>query len=107
MAGEIEYYNTDNQKRGLPEPRWGAPVLTIVQCPTCGSTDMYYSGSMDDPDEIFGEAVRCGHCGHFTDWHEAFKQRQYHPVDTPRTVIGKEVKNEGSRYIHPCNNAGA
>lgn len=94
MAEEvIQYYHSRNKERGLPEPKWGAlcSAHTAVQCPTCGSPDMYYSGSLDDPEEILGEAVRCGHCGHFTDWYEAYKQRQNHPTETAREVVGREV----------------
>lgn len=82
-----EFYNKD---RGLPEPIWGDKVPgPVVQCPTCGSTDMYYSGSPDDPEEVLVAAgdVRCKHCGHITDWFEALKQREHHPTDTPRDVI--------------------
>jgi len=82
-----EFYNKD---RGLPEPRWGGKVEeAVIQCPTCGSTGMYYSGSPDDPEEMFGAAgdVRCKSCGHITDWFEALKQREHHLTDTPREVI--------------------
>ncbi|MBA7664309.1 hypothetical protein ES703_72367 [subsurface metagenome] len=82
-----ELYNKD---RGLPEPLWGRKVEEAeIQCPTCGSTDMCYSGSPDDPEEIFGAAgnVRCRNCGRITDWFEALKQREHHPTDTPREVI--------------------
>ena len=79
-----EFYNKD---RGLPEPKWGGDALTPLQCPTCGSIDMCYSGSPDDPEEILGEAVRCRHCGYITDWYEAHKQKQNYPTDIPRRVI--------------------
>jgi len=77
-----EFYNKD---RGLPEPRWSSGVAGL-QCPTCGSQDMYYSGTPDDPEEVFSD-VRCGHCGRITDYYEAFKQRKNYPTDTPRVVV--------------------
>ncbi len=86
-----EFYNKD---RGLPEPVWGNKVPgPAIQCPTCGSTDMYYSGSPDSPEEVIAAAgdVRCKHCGHITDWFEALKQREHHPTDTPRAVIRNGV----------------
>jgi len=79
-----EFYNED---RGLPEPRWSSKVAGL-QCPTCNSVDMYYSGTPDDPEEVFSD-VRCGNCGHITDYWEAFKQRTNHPASTPREVIGR------------------
>ncbi len=83
-----EFYNKD---RGLPEPVWGAACARHItlQCPTCGSTNMYYSGSVDDPEEILGEAVRCKNCGHITDHLEAYKQKRNHPAVAPREVIGR------------------
>ncbi len=88
-----KFYNKDSQGREIrgPEPRWGGKVEEAkIQCPTCGSTNMYYSGSPDDPEELFGTAgsVRCKHCGHITDWFEALKQRKHHPTDNPREVVG-------------------
>lgn len=85
----IVYKSTYSESRGLPEPKWGAlcSANSDLQCPTCGSTDMYYSGSPDDPEEILGEAVRCKHCGRITDWYEAYTQRQNHPTEVPREVI--------------------
>ena len=77
-----EFYNKD---RGLPEPRWSSRVASL-QCPTCGSVEMYYSGSPDDPEEALG-MVRCGHCGHITDYFEASKQRENHPTGIPREVV--------------------
>ena len=88
----ITYRQFYNKDRGLPEPVWGREVEEpVVQCPTCGSTDMYYSGSPDDPEEVFkaGGCVRCKHCGHITDWFEALKQRENHPTDKPRKVVGR------------------
>ena len=79
-----EFYNKD---RGLPEPRQG-PRVAGLQCPTCGSIVIYYSGSPDDPEEIHSD-VRCGNCGHITDYWEAFKQKADHPTDIPREVVGK------------------
>lgn len=85
-----EFYNKD---RGLPEPKWGPKMTEIspvfpLQCPTCGSQDMYASGSSDDPEEIFPhETVRCKHCGRIADWYEARKQTVYHPTDAPREVV--------------------
>ncbi len=83
-----EFYNKD---KGLPEPVWGGEcsIDVMVQCPWCGSTDMYYSGSSDDPEEILRDTVRCKNCGHISDWYEANKQRENHPTDTPRKIIGK------------------
>jgi len=81
-----EFYNKD---RGLPEPRWGDRVYN-VQCPTCGSQDMYGSAHPDDPEEILlNETVRCGHCGHITDSYESYKQRMFHSTDAPREDVGK------------------
>lgn len=84
-----EFYNKD---RGLPEPRWGPPADGL-QCPNCGSQDMCFSGSPDDPCEMFGAAgdVRCRHCGRITDWYEAHKQRENHPTETPREVVGRPL----------------
>jgi len=80
-----EFYNKD---RGMLEPVWGDPVEGL-QCPTCGSQDMYASAHPNDPEEIIGnETVRCGHCGQITDYFEACKQRQTHPTETPRLVAG-------------------
>lgn len=83
-----EFYNKD---WGLPEPIWGqkCPEYAGVkpQCPTCGSKEIHYSGSPDDPEEILQEMVRCKHCGCITDWYETYKQGKYSPVDTPRYVI--------------------
>lgn len=85
-----EFYNKD---RGLPEPLWGGKVEEAqVQCPTCGSTDMYYSAAPEDPEEIFSNTVRCKHCGHITDWFEAFSQKVHHPTDTPREVMGRPTQ---------------
>ena len=78
-----EFYNKD---RDLPEPVWGGKKEGL-QCPTCGSQDMYESASIDDPEEIFStETVRCGHCGHVTGWYEAHKQRENHPTDLVKEV---------------------
>ncbi len=83
----IQYKESYNKDRNLPEPEWGHPEPS-TQCPTCGSTDMYASASPDDPTEIFdAESVRCGRCGHITDWYEAYKQRRNHPLDKPRNVV--------------------
>lgn len=85
-----EFYNKD---RGLPEPRWGPKMSELspgypLQCPNCGSQDIYGSADPDDPEEIFPhETVRCAHCGTISDWYEAFRQRENHPTDTPREVI--------------------
>jgi len=87
----ITYKEFYNKSRGLPEPVWGPPCLNnfAVQCPSCGSRDMHYSGSPDDPEEILMETVRCKNCGHITDWYEAYKQITHHVTNTPREVIGK------------------
>lgn len=86
----IVFKGSYNKDRGLPEPWWGRKVEEpVIQCPTCGSTDMCYSGSPDDPEEMLGASgcVRCRNCGHITDYFEALKQREHHPTDTPREVV--------------------
>lgn len=86
----IRYKATYNKDRSLPEPKWGSKMAGL-QCPTCGSQDMYGSGDPDDPEEVFPyETVRCSHCGHITDWYEAHKQRENHPTELPLEVIRKE-----------------
>ena len=86
----ITYKESYNKDRGLPEPILGGKVREPeLQCPTCSSRDMHYSAHPDDPEEILRDFVRCSRCGHITDWHEAFKQRQNHPTDTPREIIRK------------------
>lgn len=88
----IIYKESYNEGEGLPEPKWG-PLMSEVspnyplQCPTCGSQDMYSSASPDDPEEIFPhETVRCGHCGHIADWYESCRQRIDHPTAKPMRV---------------------
>ena len=83
-----EFYNKD---KGLPEPMWGRECssITTVQCPWCGSTNMHYSASPDDPEEILQDTVRCKNCGRISDWYEAYKQGRNHPTDAPREIIGK------------------
>lgn len=76
----IKYKEFYNKERGLPEPKWGDRVF-MVQCPWCGSRDMRYSGSPDDPEEILRDTVRCERCGHIADYYEAYKQWQNHPQD--------------------------
>lgn len=89
MVEPITYKEFYNKDKGLPEPEWGEKSDT-VQCPACGSRDMYLSAHPDDPEEVSGsETVRCGHCGAITDWYEAYKQLLYHPTDAPREVIGR------------------
>lgn len=79
-----EFYNKD---RGLPEPKWGH-LLEGLQCPSCGSQEMYSSAHPDDPEEIIGvETVRCWHCGRITDYYEASKQRQSCPTEVVREVV--------------------
>lgn len=84
----LKYKKFYNKDRGLPEPVWGARAFGL-QCPTCGSRDMYFSGSQDDPEEMFGAegSVRCSHCGWMTDWYEAWKQKENHLADTIREVV--------------------
>jgi len=83
----MEYKETYNTDRGLPEPLWGEKMENL-QCPNCGSDDMYGSASPDDPEEIFPyETVRCKHCGQITDWYEAYKQKEFHPSDTVLEVM--------------------
>lgn len=90
---EIVYREFYNKDRGLPEPIWGEKTKEYggvsLQCPMCGSTDMYYSAHPDDPEEIFTDTVRCEHCGHITDWYEAYKQGKYHPTNKVRSVSGR------------------
>jgi len=87
MSMPITYKEFYNKDRGLPEPKWGSRMDNL-QCPNCGSRDMYGSAHPDDPEEIFPyETVRCGHCGQITDWYEAFKQRKNHPTLSPTKVI--------------------
>ncbi len=87
VAGYLAYKEFYNEDRGLPEPRWGPRAIILssvypLQCPTCNSQDMFHSACPDDPEELFlHETVRCGHCGHITDWFEAVKQRENHPTD--------------------------
>jgi len=90
VRSKITYKEFYNKDRGLPEPIWGDRAEDL-QCPWCGSQDMYFSGSPDDPEEIFGAAgdVRCKHCGHISDWYEAHKQRVFHPGEAIREVIGR------------------
>ncbi len=85
----ITYKGFYNKDVGLPEPRWSSKVAGL-QCPTCNSANMYYSGTPDDPDEVFNN-VRCGHCGRITDYHRASKQMERHPNETPREVVGRHT----------------
>ena len=56
---------------GLPDLVWGDRVTTDrLVCPSCSSENIYYSGTSADPEEIFGEAVRCKDCGWLTDYYE-------------------------------------
>ena len=83
----IQYKEFYNKDRDLPEPLWGNRLFQ-KQCPTCDSDDIYASASSDDPTEIFpAETVRCGNCGHITDWYESYKQRLSHPGKKPRYVV--------------------
>lgn len=90
----IEYKATYNDGLGIPEPKWG-PLMSKtsprfpLRCPTCGSYTMYASASPADPEEIFlCETVRCGDCGHITDWYGAYKQHKYH-YPSHFYVVGK------------------
>ncbi|GAI06671.1 unnamed protein product [marine sediment metagenome] len=92
MNKQIEYKSTYNESRGLSEPKWG-PLMSEIspdyptQCPTCGSHNMYASAHPNDPEEIFPhETVRCGDCGHITDWYEALSAYEHHYTDTPLPV---------------------
>lgn len=95
MVEPITYKEFYNKDRGLPEPKWGPKMSELspnflLQCPTCGSQNMYGSASPDDPCEIFpNETVRCGNCGHITDWYEALTQWEIHYTETPREVVGR------------------
>jgi len=62
---------------------------------------MYASAHPDDPCEIFpNETVRCGDCGHITDWYEAVSSYEHHYTEhsswpivrTPR-VLNKKTDN--------------
>jgi len=87
----IEYQEFYNKNRGLPEPIWGGKAKQYkgisLQCPVCGSTDVYYSGDPDDPEEIFTDSVRCKNCGRITDWYEAYTQGLYHHTEKPLMVV--------------------
>lgn len=93
MTEQIEYKSTYNEGRGLPEPKWGPLMSEIspdypLQCPTCGSHDMYASAHPDDPEEIFpNSTVRCSNCGHITDWYEALTSYEHHYTKTPRPIV--------------------
>jgi len=84
-----------NKDRGLPEPKLGWLMSEVdpdhpLQCPACGSHEIYASAHPDDPEEILRyEAVRCGNCGRITDWYEAFQAYQLHYTEQPRSVTGK------------------
>lgn len=99
----ISYKEFYNKGRGLPEPKWGEKATALkgipLQCPTCGSLEMYYSASPDDPEEIFTSTVRCKNCGQITDWFEAYKQRIAHSTDTPRKVIYTNPLCSGQGHV--------
>lgn len=86
-----EFYNKDC---GLPEPVWGQEVSEYggikPRCPTCGSKDLCYSGSPDDPEEILIETVRCKNCGRINDWYEAYRQEKYHHTEEPPLQVVHE-----------------
>jgi len=82
----IKYKEFYNEGKGIPEPIWGTKVH-MIQCPTCGSrVNMRWSGSPDDPEEILRDFVRCGRCGHITDFFEARKQWRHHFGGPPLEV---------------------
>jgi len=62
---------------------------------------MYASAHPDDPCEIFPhETVRCGDCGHITDWYEAVSSYEHHytehsswPVVRNPRVLNKKTDN--------------
>jgi len=104
----IQYKRTYNEGRGLPEPKWGRPMSEIspdypIQCPTCGSHNMYATAHPDDPCEIFPhETVRCGNCGHITDWYEAVCQYEHHYTETPMAVTrAPRVLNKKTDNVPP------
>jgi len=70
---EIKYNNY--QIRGLPKPLWGqeVPKEQGLACASCGSNNIYYSASPEDPEEILLDTVRCRDCGWLTDWYEDYK----------------------------------
>ena len=73
MKNKLKY---DNYRiEGLPELVWGGKAVHL-ECPRCGSRNMYYSGTPSDPEEVLGEGVRCRDCGSLTDYYEAFKRRK-------------------------------
>lgn len=108
MNKQIEYKSTYNESRGLSEPKWGQLMSEIspdypTQCPTCGSHNMYASAHPDDPEEIFlHETVRCGDCGHITDWYKALSAYEHHYTDTPIPVArAPRVLNRRADMIPP------
>ena len=46
---------------GLPESMFGTKVRG--NCMFCGFKELFLSGTSEDPEEIFGDAVRCKICG--------------------------------------------
>ena len=73
MENKLKY---DNYRiEGLPELAWGEKAAHL-ECPGCGSRNMYYSGTPSDPEEVLGEGIRCRDCGWLTDYYEAFKRRE-------------------------------
>lgn len=78
---ELVYKERYNAGRGLPEPTWGAKVpltgpgrTTPLICPACNSSEVYFSASADDPEEIFLEKIRCKNCGIISDFFDALKR---------------------------------
>jgi len=67
----------DYRIEGLPKLVWGPKVTSnVLECPECSSHNVFYSGTSADPEEVLGEAVRCGDCGWLTDYYEMYKQVQ-------------------------------
>ncbi len=92
----IRYKEFYNAGRNMAEPQWGRkPTLDDLQCPTCGSHDMYYSAPPDSPSEVNMDTVRCKNCGRITDWYEAFMQRKTHLLEMPLLVIKPEIEQKG------------
>ena len=59
---------------GLPPLKWGEEISGL-ECPFCGSHNIYLSGTPADPEEVMGDAVRCGDCGWLSDHYEMYKRR--------------------------------
>ncbi|MCJ7760873.1 hypothetical protein MUP59_07020 [Candidatus Bathyarchaeota archaeon] len=103
MTGSIVYKEFYNKDRGLPEPIWGKKTEKFegvsLQCPTCGSKDMYYSAHPDDPEEVLTDNVRCKNCGHITDRYESYKQGLYHSTNAPMKVVRENPMCSSQEHV--------